>query len=180
MMQTDALRTFALVGLSAVAILFLQGKIQSTVMLAVIGVLTVVDLFGIGMRYLTKEDFQRPASVNQVFEPRDVDKQILADKDPYYRVFDATINAFNSSIPSYHHKMVGGYHAAKLQRYQDLIDYHLSQSNQQVFNMLNTKYFIIPGQDGQPVVQQTQVPKAMDGLWIVLSWFPHPMQKLKR
>lgn len=164
LMASDALRTLVLVLLAGAGLyFFLQEKIKATPLLVLIGLLTLYDLTGVGMRYLNKADFERPTNVNAVFQPREVDTQILADKDPHYRVFDATINAFNSAQPSFHHKMIGGYHAAKLQRYQDIIERHLTQNNQGVFNMLNTKYFILPGQDGQPAVQQN--PNALGNAW---------------
>lgn len=168
LMASDALRTLILVVLAGAGLyFFLKEKIKAVPLLVLMGLLTLYDLVGVGTRYLDKGDFKSPTNVNQVFQPRDVDTRILADKDPHYRVFDATINAFNSAQPSYHHKMVGGYHAAKLQRYQDLIERHLTQNNQGVFNMLNTKYFILPGPDGQPAVQQN--PAAFGNAWFVDS-----------
>lgn len=168
LMRSDALRSLILVALAAGMVYFyLQGKLKLTPILIGLGILTVFDLFGVGMRYLNQEDFKRPASVSQYFTPRAVDQQILQDKDPHYRVYDATINTFNSAQPSYHHKTIGGYHAAKLQRYQDLIDRHITLGNQSVLNMLNTKYFIVPGPEGQPTVQQN--PAALGNAWLVDS-----------
>ena len=92
-------------------------------------------------------------------------KQILQDTDPNYRVYDMTVNTFNSAQPSYFHKTIGGYHAAKLQRYQDIIDRHISRGNQRVMNMLNTRYYIMPGEDGQPTVQRN--PTALGNAWFV-------------
>jgi len=168
MMRADAFRTFILAALALGGVyFFVQEKIKAMPVLIGLGLLTVFDLFGVGMRYLNKDDFERPTAVNQVFTPRPADTQILADQDPNFRVFDTTVDPFQSSRPSYFHKMVGGYHAAKLQRYQDLIDRYLSQGNQAVFNMLNTKYFIVPGQDGAATVQQN--PGALGNAWLVDS-----------
>jgi uncharacterized membrane protein YfhO len=94
-----------------------------------------------------------------------VDTQILQDKDPNFRVLDVSINTFNSASTSYFHKTIGGYSAVKMQRYQDLIDRHISQNNLEVFNMLNTKYFIIKGQDGNPTYQRN--PAALGNAWFV-------------
>ena len=74
--------------------------------------------------------------------PSVADQQILKDNDPNFRVFNLSVNPVTDALTSYHHKSVGGYHGAKLIRYQDMIDKHLSKQNMRVINMLNTKYFI--------------------------------------
>lgn len=168
LMQSDALRSLFLVLLSAAAVYFyLQDKLKSTIAIVALTILTTYDLLGVGMRYLNKDDFQRRHAVDQIFTPRPADEQILRDPDPHYRVHDATVSSFQSAQPSYHHKNIGGYHAAKLQRYDDIITRHLTQGNQAVYDMLNAKYFIIPGQNGQAVVQQN--PNALGNAWLVDS-----------
>jgi len=130
--------------------------------------LSLVNLFAVGKRYLNADHFTTPKDFNKPFAERPVDKMIKADEDPQYRVLDLTVNVFNSSVPSYHHKSVGGYSPAKLQRYQDLIEHYLSpeinslykQLNEAedmsdvadwmaagtpVLNALNTKYVILDG-----------------------------------
>src|SRR5690606_27200582 len=99
--------------------------------------------------------------------------QIMKDPDLYYRVYDLSnqqSGPFNDPRPSYFHKSVGGYHGAKLSIYQDLIEHQLGKLNSAVINMLNTKYLILPGQNGQPVVQQN--PDALGNAWFVseINW----------
>ena len=131
-------------------------------------VLSLVNLFAVGKRYLNADHFTTPKDFNKPFAERPVDKMIKADEDPQYRVLDLTVNVFNSSVPSYHHKSVGGYSPAKLQRYQDLIEHYLSSEinglykqlgeveeieeasawmaqNTPVLNALNTRYVILDG-----------------------------------
>ena len=98
-------------------------------------------------------------------QPRAVDTKIMQDTDPHFRVYDATINTFNSASSSYFHKTIGGYHAAKLQRFQDVIDKHISQNNEGVLNMLNTKYYIFPTENGEPTAQLN--PAALGNAWFV-------------
>ena len=139
-----------------------------------IGLLVLIDLFGAGKRYLNASHFTTPKDFGKPFVERPVDQIIKADKDPQYRVLDLTVNVFNSSVPSYHHKNVGGYSPAKLQRYQDLIEQYLTgeinglykqlnqtedlldveawmADNTPVLNALNTRYVILHG-DYPPLV----------------------------
>lgn len=90
-----------------------------------VSLLVLVDLFAAGKRYLNASDFVSPREFNSQFALRPVDKMILEDKDPSYRVLDLSVNVFNDSHPSYWHKNIGGYSPAKLQRYQEYIDSHL-------------------------------------------------------
>ncbi len=166
MMKASAFRSLVLILLAMGTLyLFLKDKIKSSVLIAIITVLGVFDLVQIDRGYLTNRDFVSKSNYKSEFEPRQVDKQILEDKDPNFRVFDNTINTFNSASSSYFHKTIGGYSAVKMQRFQDLIDHQISNGNPVVFNMLNTKYFIIKGQDGQPLVQRN--PAALGNAWFV-------------
>jgi Bacterial membrane protein YfhO len=145
--------------------MYLKGKLNSTLLIAIISVLGLFDLVQIGKDYLDKKDFVSKSAYKNEFEPRPSDLQILQDKDPNFRVYDATVNTFNAASTSYFHKTIGGYHAAKLQRYQDIIERHITKNNQAVLNMLNTKYFIVQGQDGNPFVQRN--PAALGNAWFI-------------
>ena len=142
-------------------------------LVAVLGLLVLGNLFLVGKRYLNADHFTTPRNFTAQFAERPVDKIIKADEDPSYRVLDLTVNVFNDSHPSYHHKNVGGYSPAKLQRYQDLIDHYLSREINLVYgsmrdavtvqdiedslpstpwlDALNTRYIIVGG-DNAPVV----------------------------
>ncbi len=165
MMFSSAFGTLMLL-LIATGILWMniKGKISTTITIALIGVIGVLDLIVVDKRYVSNDDFVKNTFFGKEREPRPVDAQILKDTDPNYRVYDATINTFNSSEASYFHKTIGGYHAAKLQRIQDIIDRHISKNNMKVLDMLNTKYFIVPNNE-TPVVQQN--PNAAGNAWFV-------------
>ncbi|MCC6815121.1 MAG: YfhO family protein [Saprospiraceae bacterium] len=169
MMTGDALRGLLLVlSGSALILLYSRRKMKENIFLSALGILILFDLLTINSRYITSNDFITDSSSKLIFQKRKVDEQILNDKTPGYRVFDATVNTYNSSIPSYYHHTIGGYHPAKLRRYQDIIDHCLdgemqklnqilqgfngnpndsgfvnSMNQLQVLNMLNTKYFIL-------------------------------------
>ncbi len=176
MMAEDAWRSLALV-LAGGALLwfYLKGRLNQTILLAGLGVLIVGDLWTVNQDYLSKDSFIDKRQYNNASAPREVDSRILEDKDPHYRVLDLSkgiSNAVNSAIPSYHHKNIGGYHPAKLQRYQDMLDRHVLPECQQLLtqlpqasgisaaseflrstralNMLNMKYLIVSDQQFIP------------------------------
>lgn len=160
-------------------------------MQAMVGIclLVFVNMFAVGKRYLNSDSFTTPRQFNNQFSARQVDKLILEDKTPSYRVVDLSADIFNDSFNPYWHKCVGGYSPAKLQRYQDLIDRHIVKElqsvaanthnaktiqefqsgikNIQVLSALNTKYFIL-GADMPPVVNL----EAFGPAWLVDSFVP--------
>jgi hypothetical protein len=161
MMKADAFRSFAFIVLAlAILYFYVKNKLSATIAIASLGVLVLVDLWTVDKRYLNNDDFKEQVIANY-FQPTQADQIILQDKDNY-RVFDAT-NPFNSARASYFHKSVGGYHGAKLRRYQDVIDRHISQNNLEVLRMLNTRY-AITGDPKQPV---QRVPGALGNAWFV-------------
>lgn len=146
LVRGDCLRSLLFIAMgSAILFLYLKGKLNPTVMACGIGAVALIDLFSINTRYVNGENFTRPQDNTEAFRMTEADREILKDKSNY-RVLDVT--GFSSARSSYFHKTVGGYHAAKLTRYNDLIDKQISKNNQEVLNMLNTKY-IMAGEEYQ-------------------------------
>jgi hypothetical protein len=115
-------------------------------------------------RYLKNDDFVSSRQNKAMFTPTEADLQILSDPDPNFRVMNLTVSTFNDASTSYHHKSIGGYHGAKLKRYQELIDSCISRNNMQVLNMLNTKYLITRSEEGARVQRN---PMALGNAWFV-------------
>jgi hypothetical protein len=166
MLRSSSLRSlfFISIGIGTI-LLFIKNKITPGLLISVLLVFGSLDLLMLSKRYLGPEDFISERQYAAQFQPRPVDEAILKDPDIYYRVLDLTVNTFNDARTSFHHKTIGGYHAAKLQRYQDLIDYHISSNNMDVLNMLNTKYFIVQG-DNEQITYQIN-PAALGNAWFV-------------
>ncbi|HZG22950.1 MAG TPA: YfhO family protein, partial [Chitinophagaceae bacterium] len=164
----DLLRSlfFILVAAGAIA-LFLRNKLSRTITLSVLVVFSSIDLLAVGGRYLNSNNFVEPAEFESVFTATQADLAIKADPDKHFRVFDQSVGSpFEDSRASYMHNSIGGYHPAKLALYQDIIERQLSTGNMNVFNMLNTKYFIVsnPG-TRQPEAQRN--PGALGNAWFV-------------
>lgn len=163
----DSFRSLILIVLSGLALLgFTKGKLNAQVAAIAILVLVAFDNLGVASRYLNENKFITESEFAKRLAPRAVDKQIMQDQSLNYRVFDITKSSFNDAFPSLFHQSIGGYHGAKLQIYQDLIEHHLSKYNTSVINMLNTKYFIMPGNQQQPQVVQPN-PGALGNAWFV-------------
>ena len=126
--------------------------------LALVALLVVVDILPINLRYVPHETFVEKR--NTQIRPTEADKQIIADKELGYRVFNLTVSPFNDATTSMFHRSIGGYHGAKMGRYQDLIDRYLNDGNEAVLDMLNTKYLIT--KDG--VIER---PTAYGAAWFV-------------
>jgi len=166
--RADAWRSIFII-LIGVGLLLLFGykKIKPALFIAGVAVLTLFDLASVNKRYLNNGNFVPKAKATVAWEMTEADKIILEDKDPNYRVFNLAVSPFNDASTSLYHKSVGGYHAAKLRRYQELIEQHLSKMNMDVLNMLNTRYLIIAAKDGSPTVQRN--PDALGPVWFVDS-----------
>lgn len=166
MLRGSAVRSALLMALTLGAIwAFAKGKVKVVPMFIFIGLLALGDLFLTNKRYINAENYVSERDYKKIYSARKVDMQILRDTDPHYRVFDLTENnPFVSSFASYFHKSIGGNHAAKLQRFQDITDYHILKNNTKVLNMLNTKYFI-QGERGNEQVNLNSA--ALGNAWFV-------------
>lgn len=147
MQKQDALRSlFFVLATFGVVFSFIKGYLKNVPVLAILlAVLFTLDMLQVDRRYINKESYVKTDLYNQQFNMRPVDqqiKQLEPNGRGYYRLFDLSVNVFNDAKPSYYHNLIGGYDPTKLQRYQDIIDYHISKNNMQVLNMLNAKYFI--------------------------------------
>ena len=164
LLRRDAWRSFAFIALgAAVLALHLSDKLKYGPFVAALGVLVLADLWPVDKRFFGDDNWVSRKQNDSYFQMQPYEKKILEDEG-YFRVMNLTTNTFNESRTSYYLHSVGGYHAAKLRRYQDLIDEHLSKGNMEVINMLNTRYFI-QEQDGVP--QPVLNPGAYGNAWFV-------------
>ncbi len=176
--RADMARNSALIStlfiLLAAALLwaYSQKKIKGQHMVMGLALLIAVDLIKTDTRYLNESNFIYEDEYDQAFTPRPVDMQIKQDPDPYYRVLDLSKNTYNDAIQAYHHKAIGGYHPAKMEAFQDMIDIHMGANgfNAAVLNMLNTKYFIFGDGGGQASASPN--PEALGNAWFVndIKW----------
>ena len=174
LVQADALRSFLIIAIGLLLLmLYTTGKLRQSFTMAGIAVLCLVDMWNVNKRYLNDAQFVPKSIQTTTFSKTPADELILQDTTLDYRVLNLTTSTFNENNTSYWHKSVGGYHPAKLRRYQEMIEYHIAPEMQAVYsaiaraggkmdsvdaskfrvlNMLNTRYFILPaGQQGQTV-----------------------------
>jgi hypothetical protein len=164
---SDSLRTLILVMLSASVLwLVLKEKLNKNSATIILGVLILFDLVSVDKKYVNNDDFLSARKINHPFIASEIDKEILKDSG-YYRVANYAANIMNDGSTSYFHKSIGGYHAAKLGRYQELYDFQIAKNNMEVLNMLNTKYFIFTNDNNQEVYQPNK--KANGNAWFVKS-----------
>jgi len=164
--KADVLRSlFFVVATSLIIYLFIAKKIKRNTFVIILGLLVLIDFWFVDRRYLNDDNFQSKRKAEVPFQMTKADQYILQDKNPNFRVYNLTVSPFNDASTSYFHKSIGGYHGAKLKRYQELIEFHISKNNMDVLSMLNTKYFIVPNDDRQPVAQKNQ--EALGNAWFV-------------
>ena len=184
---SDAWRSFFVIMIgTAVLWLYGMGKLKAKVTILALAVLCLADMWSVNKRYLYDDQFVEKVQQDNSFKPTETDKTILADKTLDFRVLNLAGNTFNENTTSYWHKSIGGYHAAKLRRYQEMIEEHISTEMNGVFkavseaggdmqkvapsgfpvlNMLNTRYFIFPLQGGKTVPIQN--PYTLGNAWFV-------------
>jgi hypothetical protein len=153
MMWADAFRSLILVFMSVGLVwAFVKQKIKEPIFYGALIAITVFDLLAVDKRFFNNGDFVTKSTLTQTFEPTTADQQILQDKDPNFRIYDLTTSITSDARPSYFHKSLGGYSAAKLRRFQELVELQIAKGNRAVFNMLNVKYFIQPDAKNVPTV----------------------------
>ena len=185
---SDCWRSFFIIFLCTVVVnIYRIKKINAVTTVCIIAVVCLADMWQVNKRYLNDDMFVSNTRRTAPIEPTETDLQILQDKSLDYRVLNLASNTFNENETSFFHKSIGGYHAAKLRRYQELIETHIGPEMQAgfsaiaqaqgdmskvngdsimpVINMLNTKYLILPLQDGKTMPLQN--PYAMGNAWFV-------------
>ncbi len=163
----DSLRSLLLVALFSGTIwLFLKEKINNNILVIVFAILVLFDLVNVDKRYVNDEFFIAARKVDKPFIPSVIDKEILKDKS-IYRVVDFTKSIMADGATSYFHKSIGGYHAAKPRRYQELYNFQIEKNNIEVLNMLNTKYLIFEDASERKALQQN--PGANGNAWFVTT-----------
>jgi len=181
LLRSDAFRSLLLIISSGVVIFgYVYSKLRKEYAILLLGLLIIVDLWSVDKRYLGADRFEKPSAIQKSLSPTIADAAILKDKS-YYRVLNLTASVFNDNTPtSYFHKSIGGYHGAKMERYQELIDSSLLRdltvisgaksleelqtafANTPSLNMLNTKYLIY-NPEAPPIIN----PKALGNAWFV-------------
>jgi len=125
-----------------------------------------IDLVSVGKRYLNKDHFVTPKDFTAQYDLRPVDEIILEDPDLDYRVLDISVNTFNSSIPSYHHKTIGGYSPVKLQRYQDLIERYITSEIYEIYDVVENSETVSEVSETLPELKVTSL---LNGRYIILG-----------
>lgn len=155
MARADAWRSVIFILLATGLLwLWVKDKLKVNTAVIVLATLILIDMWVVNRRYLNKDNFVEESSIAAQFPEREVDQLIGRDPAPNYRVLDLSIPTFNSASSSYYHNTIGGYHAAKLMRYQELIERQFNNAiNEDVLDMLNTKYLITANAEGSQRIQ---------------------------
>ena len=156
LLRTDAGVSFLLIAAAAVLVWWISAQqIRARRAMAAIGIclLVLVNMFAVGKRYLSADDFVTPKNFMSQFDQRPADKAILADTDPSYRVLDLSVNVFNDSHPSFWHKNIGGYSPAKLQIYQEYIENHLAGEIRELSSALKGVSTVAEAEEALPYLE---------------------------
>lgn len=185
--KSDALRSLIFIVLAAAGLfLLILKKIKAPLFIALIGICFAADLWPVATRYLNSSKFISKAQQESAFAKMEADEEILRDPALDYRVLNLSVSPFQDATTSYHHKSIGGYHGAKLKKYDELISFHLFReigtftnglrsvdsdstlglltTQLPVLNMLNTRYIIYPGKDKLIPIKN---PQANGNAWFV-------------
>ncbi|MFV0522357.1 MAG: YfhO family protein [Mangrovibacterium sp.] len=182
MLRIDAFRSLAFVSLAAgISWLYLKEKLKASYALIGLALIVLVDLWSFDKKYLNDGSFVNARRIEVPFTPSSADQAILKDTDADYRVLNLTVSPFNDSSTSYFHKSIGGYHGAKIERYQELYDHAMGAEMQRIINgfktpdslnqiiqsahilnMLNTRYLIY-----NPKSEPIKNPYALGNAWFV-------------
>lgn len=165
--KSDVLRSFGIV-LLGVGLLwaFVKEKVSGNVLVIALALISFLDLWTVDKRYLNEENFVSSRVMDNPFPMTDADKQILKDKDPYFRVYNSTLRLDQDAQTSFYHKSIGGYHAAKPGKYEELIYRQLINQNFEILNMLNTKYIIQQNPQTKKIMA-IENPDAAGNAWFV-------------
>jgi hypothetical protein len=171
-------------GMFSVLYLYIKKIINAQLLVILLLVVNTIDLFSNGSKYLSKENYvDQEELISKNFTPSEADNIILQDKDPHFRVYNAGADAFSETRTSYFHRSIGGYHAAKLRNYQDIIETKFDgKLSFNVLNILDTRYILVPSnqENGRPQVQKND--QALGAAWLIdsLVVVADPVQELKR
>lgn len=194
--RADALRSLIFILLAAAALwLFLTGKLKREIFFIALGFFVVVDLWTVDTRYLNERSFvPKNAGMQEIADKSEADEEILRDTTPDFRVLNLDRNFWNEASTSYYHKSIGGYHGAKLKKIEELRQFHLEREIERfyrnankvlgndsarrsllaslgVIDMLNTRYFILPGGEGQSEMALRNT-EANGNAWFIRELFP--------
>ena len=187
--REDTLRSLLFILFAGIPVFFYaKGKLKALPTMIVLGALVMIDMLPIDRRYLNNDNFISKQLAEKPFSPTVADKYILNDKDPDFRVLNLSLGVFNDASTSYFHKSIGGYHGAKLRRYDDLISKYLHAELNKLFtslsniprcpvlNMLNTKYIIY-----NPNSEPMENPFAFGNAWTVndIRWTATPNEEFE-
>lgn len=169
LLRADAFRSLIFILLAAgLVYVYIIEKLNVKYFYIILVLLLLFDMWPVTKRYMNDDNFVTKTEAKTPYKPTSADQEILKDKDPDFRVLNLSVSTFNDAATSYFHKSIGGYHGAKMKRYQELIENHIGKNNRDVWNMLNAKYFIVPVKNQAP--KAVPNPEALGNAWFVKSY----------